>query len=252
MNPLVLDGLTKNFGELQTLVGVNMTLTPGERRVILGPNGAGKTTLFHTISGVHPATRGTVTLFGQDVTKLSVQARARLGLGRTYQISNLFGELTVFENLFLGIQAQSPGKFTFLAPAVTRKKVVDEVEAAIELWDLKDVRDSQVKYLSYGQQRQIEVVLAMATKPKLLLLDEPTAGLSPAETASMTKFLGGLDRTITILMIEHDMDVAFEVADNITVLYFGRVLVEGPVAEVRGDSRVRDIYLGEPKWEGLI
>lgn len=252
MNPLVLSGLTKTFGKLQTLTDVNMTLKAGERRVILGPNGAGKTTLFHTISGVHEATAGTVTLFGEDVTRLPVHKRALMGLGRTYQITNLFGELTVFENLFLGIQAQSPGRFTFVTPAANRKAITQKVEETIETWGLSDVRGSQVKHLSYGQQRQIEVVLALATKPKLLLLDEPTAGLSPAETSSMTQFLSGLDRAVTIIMIEHDMDVAFNVADNITVLYFGRVLVEGPVEEVKGDPRVRDIYLGEPKWEALL
>ncbi|MBI5442318.1 MAG: ABC transporter ATP-binding protein [Deltaproteobacteria bacterium] len=249
MRPLEIDGLTKSFGGLQTLCGVSLTVEEGERRVILGPNGAGKTTLFHTISGVHAATGGAIRIFGTDATRLPAHRRVRLGLGRTFQITNLFPDLTVFETLFLGVQSHERGRFSMFRPAGACRSVVDRVRELVREWELGGVQDERVKNLSYGQQRQLEVILAMAGRPRLLLLDEPTAGLSPAETASMTRFLNGLDRKVTILLIEHDMDVAFEVADRITVLYFGNVLTEGTPAEVRGDPRVTEIYLGTPQWE---
>lgn len=252
MRPLEVTNLVKSFGGVQTLCGVSFSLEEGERRVILGPNGAGKTTFFHTVSGVHAATSGTVKLFGEDVTTLPLHQRVRRGLGRTFQITNLFPELTVFDTLFLGVQAQEPGSLTFFRPASGSRRIVGRVEEIIAQWGLGAIRDERVKHLSYGQQRQLEVVLAMAGRPRLLLLDEPTAGLSPAETASMTQFLGSLGRDITILMIEHDMDVAFGVADRITVLYFGTILTEGLPSEVQADQRVTDIYLGEQKWEAIV
>jgi branched-chain amino acid transport system ATP-binding protein len=193
-----------------------------------------------------------VKLFGKDVTTLPLHRRIKLGLGRTFQITNLFPELTVFETLFLGVQAQEKGSFVFFRPASASRGIVARVEEIIDQWGLQEIRGERVKHLSYGQQRQLEVVLAMAGKPRLLLLDEPTAGLSPAETASMTRFLGSLGRDITILMIEHDMDVAFGVADRITVLYFGTILTEGLPSEVQADQRVTDIYLGEQKWEAIV
>lgn len=252
MKPLEISDLSKSFGGLQTLCGISLELVEGERRVILGPNGAGKTTLFHTISGVHAPTGGSIRLFGTEVSRLPPHQRVRLGLGRTFQITNLFPDLTVAETLFLGVQAQERGRFRFLRPASKCREVMARVEEAVAQWELGAVWDTRVKHLSYGQQRQLEVILAMTARPRLLLLDEPTAGLSPAETADMTRFLRGLGRDITILLIEHDMDVAFELAERITVLYFGRILTEGPPEEVRSDRRVMDIYLGEPSWEGPL
>ena len=251
MKPLEVEGLHKSFGGLQTLCDVTLSLEEGERRVLLGPNGAGKTTLFHTISGIHAPTSGTVKLFGTDVNRFAPHQRVRLGLGRTFQITNLFRELTVFETLFLGVQSREKGRYVFFRPAGSCRPIVARVEETIGQWGLEAIRDTRVKNLSYGQQRQLEVILAMTGKPRLLLLDEPTAGLSPAETAAMTAFLQGLGREITILLIEHDMDVAFEVADRITVLYFGAILTEGLPAEVQADPRVLEIYLGEHRGAGL-
>lgn len=245
MKALEVENLVKDFGRLRSLAGVSMKVEHGERRAILGPNGAGKTTLFHTIRGVHMATEGTVRIFGQDVTRLPAHRRVKLGLGGTFQITNLFPELTVFETLFLGAQALERGRFAFFRPAGWSRKAVSRVQEMTDEWDLAPVQDALTKELSYGQQRQLEVILAMTGKPRLLLLDEPTAGLSPAETTSMTRFLSGLSRDMTILLIEHDMDVAFEVADQVTVLYFGEVLAEGTCAEVQRDGRVLDIYLGQ-------
>jgi branched-chain amino acid transport system ATP-binding protein len=251
MKPLEVKKLNKSFGGLQTLCDVTLALEEGERRVILGPNGAGKTTLFHTVSGIHAPTSGSVKLFGTEVSRLPPHKRVRLGLGRTFQITNLFRELTVFETLFLGVQSQKKGRYVFYRPAGSCRPIVARVEETIEQWGLDAVRTTRVKNLSYGQQRQLEVILAMTGNPKLLLLDEPTAGLSPAETAAMTAFLRGLGREITILLIEHDMDVAFEIADRITVLYFGAILTEGAPAAVQADPQVLEIYLGEQRLEGI-
>ncbi|MHB8763778.1 MAG: ABC transporter ATP-binding protein [Deferrisomatales bacterium] len=251
MRPLVVSKLNKNFGGLRTLLDVDLALEEGERRVILGPNGAGKTTLFHTISGFHAPTSGSVKLFGTEASRLAPHRRVKLGLGRTFQVTNLFRELTVFETLFLGVQSHEPGRYAFFRPAAACRPIVARIEAMIEQWGLGEIRDARVKNLSYGQQRQLEVILAMAGRPRLLLLDEPTAGLSPAETAAMTAFLRGLGREITLLLIEHDMDVAFELADRITVLHFGAVLTEGLPDAVRSDPRVLEIYLGQQAWERL-
>lgn len=251
MKPLQVEKVTKSFGGVQTLCGVSLSLEAGERRVLLGPNGAGKTTLFHTISGVHTITSGTVRLFGKEVTGLAPHRRVKLGLGRTFQLTTLFPELTVRETLFLGVQARRKGKFRLFCPAGSCREVMARVEEIVEQWELGAVGEVQVKNLSYGQQRQLEVILALAGNPRLLLLDEPTAGLSPAETTSMTHFLSTLGRDVTLLLIEHDMDVAFELADRLTVLYFGKVLAEGTPDEVRRDTRVTDIYLGEARWEGM-
>jgi len=245
VKPLEVDKVVKRFGGLETLGGVCLSLEEGERRVMLGPNGAGKTTFFHTVSGVHTVTSGSIKLFGREVTGMAVHRRVKLGLGRTFQITNLFPELTVFEGLYLGVQAHERERAIFFWPAMRCKKLTRRLDQIIEQWGLGDIRETQIKHLSYGQQRQLEVILAMSANPKLLLLDEPTAGLSPAETSSMTKFLCGLGRDITIMMIEHDMDVAFQLADRITVLNFGKILTEGPPKEVQNDPRVMEIYLGE-------
>lgn len=245
MIPLQVENVTKDFGRLRSLSHVSLSVEAGERRVILGPNGAGKTTLFHIIRGVHFATEGSVRLFGQEVTRLAPHRRVKLGLGGTFQVTNLFPNLTVMETLFLGAQALQRERFIFFRPARFSRSAMTRTEQLIAEWDLAPVAGLPVKELSYGQQRQLEVILAMAGRPRLLLLDEPTAGLSPAETASITRFLAGLSRDMTILFIEHDMDVAFELADKVTVLSFGEVLTEGSCAEVQRDPRVLDIYLGQ-------
>jgi branched-chain amino acid transport system ATP-binding protein len=242
--PLQVEDVTKDFGRLRSLSHVSLSIETGERRVILGPNGAGKTTLFNTIRGAHFATEGSVRLFGEEVTRLAPHRRVKLGLGGTFQITNLFPNLTVLETLFLGAQALQRGRFIFFRPARFSRQAMARAEELVAEWDLALVAGLPVKELSYGQQRQLEVILAMAGRPRLLLLDEPTSGLSPAETNSMTRFLSGLSRDTTILFIEHDMDVAFELADNVTVLSFGEVLTEGSCAEIQRVPRVLDIYLG--------
>jgi len=244
VRPLEVRELAKNFGGLRALQGVCLALEPGERRALIGPNGAGKTTLFHCISGALAPTGGTIHLFGRDVTGLPAHRRARLGVGRTYQVTNLFADLTVFDNVLLGVQAGEPTRFAVHRPARSYRPLVARVEALLRGWDLWEAREAPVRELSYGVQRQVEIVLALARRPRLLLLDEPTAGLSPGERAAVTVMIRRLDPDMALLLIEHDMDVAFEVAVTITVLHEGEVVAEGGAAAIKADPRVREIYLG--------
>jgi len=238
------EGLRKHYGGLRAVDGVDLEVLEGERRAIIGPNGAGKTTLFHLLSGEVPASGGRIVLFGRDVTRLPPYRRTGLGIGRTYQVTNLFPRLSVLENALLATFGLRPQKYDPFRPALRHREVLDEARALLEAFGLWDKRDWPIGSLSYGEQRQLEIVLALAGQPRLLLLDEPTAGLSPAETHAVTRIVRGLDPKITVLLIEHDMDVAFQVAQRITVLHFGRVLAEGTVDEVRGNPDVQAIYLG--------
>ncbi len=244
MKALETRGLCKNFGGLKATRDVSLQVEVGERRAIIGPNGAGKTTFFHLISGFLLPTLGTVSLFGRDVTHLRIHERAALGISRTFQVTNLFQKLTLFDNILLGVQGKKRSRVCFWRPLSTFHDTMAETERLLKEWSLWEKKDAPLKNLSYGEQRQIEVILALATKPRLLLLDEPTAGLSAAESASMASFITGLSREITIILIEHDMDVAFEIADMISVLYFGSVLAEGRPDEIKGNQRVAEVYLG--------
>jgi branched-chain amino acid transport system ATP-binding protein len=241
---LDVQALSKNFGGLRAIRDVSLEIEEGERRAVIGPNGAGKTTLFHLISGFLSPSSGHVSLFGRDVTNLRAHQRAALGMARTFQVTNLFPKLTLFENILLGVQAIQRARFCFYRLVRSFQEVILEAERLLKEWNLWEKREDLLKNLSYGEQRQIEVIMALATKPRLLLLDEPTAGLSPAETALVTSIIKGLPREITTILIEHDMDVAFEIAEKITVLHFGSVLAEGSLEEIKGNPKVTEIYLG--------
>ncbi|HLW46337.1 MAG TPA: ABC transporter ATP-binding protein [bacterium] len=241
---LELDGICRRFGGLEAIRDVSMSVPEGARRAIIGPNGAGKTTLFNIITGELPATSGRLRLFGRDVTGLPPHARAAMGVGRTFQITNLFGPLTVEDNVLLAVQALSPAKYRMLWPLRGDRAVLARARALLEPAGLWAKRDAEVRVLSYGEQRQLEVLLALAGHPRLLLLDEPAAGLSPGERREMARFIKGLDPHLTLLLIEHDMDVAFEIVDTITVLHFGCVVADGPKEAVRADPSVQEIYLG--------
>jgi len=241
---LVVENLSKDFGGLRAVDGVNLTIEPGERRVLMGPNGAGKTTFFNMISGVYPASSGKISFFGRDITQLPPYRRAELGMGRTYQITNLFPKLTVAENILMACQALERTKFVMFRPVSSYRRLTDRCNELLKEFDLWEKRDTLIKNLSHGVQRQIEVALALAERPRLLLLDEPAAGLSSAETHGLTLLLKRLDPNITILLIEHDMDVAFEFAETITVLYQGKFLIEGPKELIRNNPTVQEIYLG--------
>ena len=244
MNALAVEGLTKNFGGLRALDNVTLGAASGERLAIIGPNGAGKTTFFNVITGLLPPSSGRIAFFGRDVTRLSTHRRAQLGLARTFQITALFPHLTVLDSALLAVQASDSVRFTLHRPATTYPHLYDRAEALLNEWGLVDRRNIQTRHLSYGEQRQVELVLALAGTPKVLLLDEPTAGLSPAETASVTTMIQRLSREITILLIEHDMDVAFDLVDRMIVLFQGRILAQGAKDDIRKNPEVMEIYLG--------
>ncbi len=210
----------------------------------MGPNGAGKTTLFNMISGIYPATEGRILFFDKEVTHLPSYRRAALGMARTFQITNLFPKLTVAENILMACQALERTNFVVYRRLSSYRRLMDKCDDLLHRFDLWEKRNEMVKNLSHGDQRQIEVALALAESPRLLLLDEPAAGLSSAETQALTLLLRKLDPSITILLIEHDMDVAFEFAEKITVLYQGKFLTEGTKEEIKNNPTVQEIYLG--------
>jgi len=241
---LTLDGVSKHFGGLRAVDGVALAVRPGERRALIGPNGAGKTTLFNLISGALPVSSGRITLFGRDVTSAPAHHRAAQGLARTFQITNLFPDLTVLDNTQLAVQAHTAHRFSMLRPVRTFADLQGRARAILDSVGLASVAGAMVRNLSHGEQRQLEIALALAGRPRVLLLDEPTAGLSPAESRLMAGLLARLDPAITVLMIEHDMDIALELSPHVTVLHYGSVIADGSRDEVRADPQVREIYLG--------
>lgn len=241
---LVIENLIKDFGGLRAVDNINLTIQPGERRAIIGPNGAGKTTLFNLVSGVYTASGGRILYFEKDVTGLPSYRRAALGIARTYQITNLFQNLTVSENILMACQALERMKFVMFRPLSSYRDLMDKCINLLKEFELWEKRNELIKNLSHGDQREIEVALALAGQPRLLLLDEPTAGLSSAETHAMTLLIKKLDPSITILLIEHDMDVAFEFAGRITVLHQGKFLADGNREEIKSNPMVQQIYLG--------
>ena len=216
----------------------------GERRLIIGPNGAGKTTLFNMLSGVFAVSSGRIMLFDHDITHMPAYERARMGLARTFQITNLFPHLTVFENILLALLAANDTAFSLHRSMQANRQLYHSAEALLKEWELSATAGRLAKEISYGEQRQIDLILAIAVQPKVLLLDEPTAGLSAAEVVRVVGMIRSLPREMTVLMIEHDMDVAFDLADRITVLHQGRLIAEGDSEAIRGNPQVNEIYLG--------
>jgi branched-chain amino acid transport system ATP-binding protein len=240
---LRLRGVGRRFGGVHAVRDVDLEIRPGERRAILGPNGAGKTTLFNVISGEFPPTAGAIELFGRDVTVEPGRKRARLGLSRTFQTSRLFLGMTVEDNLYLALLGVRSGH---LRPVRTKTdtELRERARKMAEDVGLGDAGDRMVGELSHGEQRQLEVGMARSTDPKLMMLDEPAAGLSRAERVRLTEMLRELDPQITLILIEHDMDVALGVADWVTMMHNGSVLVEGTPAQIRANETVHELYLG--------
>jgi len=241
---LVLDRVSRSFGGLQAVKRVNLRVRAGERRAIIGPNGAGKTTLFNLISGELPLSGGRLWLFGTDISRLSPHRRAARGLARTFQITNLFPRLSVLENIILAAQALERTKFAMLRPIGAYRHLYGRARRVLEAFGMWDRRDEEIRNLSHGEQRQVEVALALTGEPRVLLLDEPTAGLAPGESRAMAALLRRLDPAITMLIIEHDMDIAFDLAERITVLHLGEIVAEGTTEEIRASRTVQEIYLG--------
>ena len=242
---LELTAISKHFGGLHAVEDVSLRLDAGDRHGILGPNGAGKTTLFHLITGVLPVTSGRISLFRQDVTHWPTHKRTALGMARTFQITSLFPRLTVLDNVLLAVQGVRPMKLIMWRPLTGYANVYEKAEQLLSDVNFWHLRNQQVRNLSHGEQRQLEVVLALASDPKVLLLDEPSAGLATGESREMAQFLNSLDTDLSLLIIEHDLDVLFGVVSDITVLHYGKVLCEGPCHEVRNDPQVKEIYLGK-------
>mgnify|MGYP001194550070 CR=1 FL=1 len=244
MSLLKVEGLSKSFKGLQVLKNVSLDLEPGERHVIIGPNGAGKTTLFNCINGNLIPNEGRVLVKGKEVTKLPPNTRVPLGMARTFQKNNLFGPLTVEENVQLAVTATKPYRYKWFKPVTSYRETMEEAERLLKEWDLWERRKRIVNELSYGEQRLLEILLALASKPEILMLDEPTSGMSPAETALTTKLIQSLPRSISLVVIEHDMEVVFAIADRITVLHHGEVFMTGHPEDVKGDEKVKEIYFG--------
>ena len=240
---LVLDGVTRAFGALRAVDDVSLTVAAGERRAILGANGAGKTTLFNAITGDFPATAGRSRFVDEDVTDLPPYERIRRGLRRTYQSSLLFRDLSVRDNVFLAVRGVASGRFSFLRPRRTHASCV-ATQDLLERVRLTPVADDLVATLSHGQQRQLEIAMALAGAPRLILLDEPAAGLSPAERRELVALLRGLPAHMSFVLIEHDLDIALRVVERVTVMHNGRVLKEGTPAEIESDADVQAIYMG--------
>jgi branched-chain amino acid transport system ATP-binding protein len=242
---VAINNLAKVFGGLRAVDGVSLKVAPGERRALIGPNGAGKTTLFHCVTGTLQASSGSVKLFDNDVTYLPEYQRTKLGIGRTFQITNVFADLSLTENLALAIVGTDRRKWIWGRPLGSFPDIRAQALAGLEAVGLKLHPDKPVKLLSYGERRQLELALALSTRPRVLFLDEPCAGLSPSERQRIFNMIRALPREITVVMIEHDMDVALGLADRVTVMNRGRVMAEGTPTEVQSNIEVRNVYFGQ-------
>jgi len=245
MTALAVTGLTKSFGGLRVTNGVDLAIAPGERRLIIGPNGAGKTTLFNLITGEMAPDAGSIALFGQDITRTPCRRRAHLGMARTYQIITLFPRYTILRNVTLALLGLSGLRWNPLIDLDRQHELARHADEALARVGLRHIADRPLTETSYGERRRVEIAMAMAQSPKVLLLDEPFAGLSIDERRDVQQLLAAIPRDVTMVMIEHNMDVALDLADRITLLHFGEVIVEGTRAEVVADPRTREVYLGE-------
>ena len=241
---LELKGLAKSFGGLRALREVNLKICAGDRRAIIGPNGAGKTTLFNVITGMLPASAGHILLCGRDVTRWPSHRRAALGMARTFQLTSLFPGLTVLDNVLLAANGLRRTKFVAWRFLSSCRDLHAKADDLLERAGFQDRRHVEVRKLSHGEQRQLEIVLGLASDPKILLLDEPAAGLSSGESHGMARLLRRLDPHLALLLIEHDMDVVFDVASQISVLHFGEILEAGTADQIRRSDKVQQIYLG--------
>ncbi len=244
---LKLTNVVVQFGALRAVDSVSLSVAPGERRAIIGPNGAGKTTLFNAITGVIPPTSGQVLFGTKDMTRLAPHRRAALGIARTFQITNLFASLTVEENMKLALRGLKRRKFSMFGRDALDAAETAVAEQSLAVARLASRRRALVKELSYGEQRQLELALSLAAQPRLLLLDEPAAGLSPAERSMVADIIRSLPRDLTLVLIEHDMDLALGLVDYVSCLYEGRVLVEASPTDIRTNSAVQDVYLGKAR-----
>jgi branched-chain amino acid transport system ATP-binding protein len=242
---LELKGVSKRFGGVVATDRVTLDVAPGEVHALIGPNGAGKTTLVGQISGALPVDAGGISFLGSDITRAKQHQRVQAGLARSYQITSIFKRFSVLENLALAVQARSGSSFSFWRPVAAEAALADEARAIAEEIGLSQRLEATAGNLAHGEQRALEVGLALATGPKLVLLDEPMAGMGPEESARMISLIGRVRAKVTVLLVEHDMDAVFRLADRITVMVNGRVIATGSPAQIRADAEVRRAYLGD-------
>ena len=245
MSALAVRGLEKSFGGLRVTAAVDLVVEPGERRLIIGPNGAGKTTLFNLVTGELRPDAGSIALFDHDITRVPSRRRPHLGIARTYQIITLFPRDSLLRNVTLSLLGLSPLRWNPFVRLERREALIVRAREVLARVGLDHLGERPLAQTSYGERRRVEIAMALAQDPKILLLDEPFAGLSIDERRDVLRLVTGIPRDVTIVMIEHDMDVALDFAERITVLHFGAVVVEGTRAEVVADPRTKEIYLGE-------
>ncbi len=241
---LEIEKLAQSYGALNVLTDISFTLQAGDRAALIGPNGAGKTTLFNVISGFTPPSAGQITLLGQDVTHMPTHTRVSLGLARSFQISNLFPELSLLNNVLLAIQGIQTTRYQMFRPITAYKDNITKAQALLELIGLWEKRDDLISVLGHGEQRQMEIILSLATGPKILLLDEPNAGLTGTESDNLIDMIHNLVGVTTVLLTAHDTDLVFRFADKVMVLYYGKIIAEGTPDEIQNNPEVQEIYLG--------
>jgi branched-chain amino acid transport system ATP-binding protein len=247
---LEVDRLAQSYGGLSVLMEISFRLMAGEKVAIIGPNGAGKTTLFNVLSGYVSPNSGQIHFFGQDITHLPTEARASLGLARSFQISTLFPQLSVLTNVLLAIQGIQTTRYHMFRPITAYRDNLVKAQELLELVGLWEKRDSLVSVLGHGEQRQMEIILSLASKPKLLLLDEPSAGLTAGESDKLIDMIHSLVADTTVLLTAHDTDLVFELAERVMVLYYGKIIAQGTPEEIQNDPKVREIYLGSEEQAG--
>jgi len=250
MEALRVEGLSKDFGGVRALRGVSFSVEAGEHLAIIGPNGAGKTTLFNLLSGQLPPTAGSVYLFGQEITNMPAHRCAHLGIARSFQLTTLFLNLTVLENILLALQGTRPSRFQMFRSATAYEHLYTKAQELLDSMDLWGKKDDPVHAISYGEQRKLEIALSLASEPKLLLLDEPSSGLTTAESADITSMIRNLGTDITAILVAHDMDLVFGVAERIIVLHYGEIIAEGTGEKISTDPRVKEIYIGSEEATG--
>lgn len=242
---LTIEGLSKSFGALVVNSDISLDIMPGELHAIIGPNGAGKTTFINQLSGSMRSDAGKIVLHGKDITALSMVERVRLGLARSYQITSILEDFSILENTAMAVQARSGSSFRFFRAAANEKALNDEAMFALSRVGLADQAGRRAGSLSHGEKRQLEIAIALATDARLLVLDEPLAGTGPEESAILVDLMKTLKKNHTIILVEHDMDAVFALADRISVLVYGRVIATGTPEDIRKDAGVRAAYLGE-------
>jgi branched-chain amino acid transport system ATP-binding protein len=241
---LFLENVSVRFGALNAVDGVSLAVREGERRAVIGPNGAGKTTLFNAVTGVLPPADGKIVFNGRDITRAAPHTRAALGIGRTFQITNLFPSLSVAQNMQLAVRGLAARKFSVFGSTALTADEKTRLDRAMGLTRIAARAATPVRELSYGEQRQLEMAMALATAPRLLLLDEPAAGLSPGERTIVADIIRALPRDLTVILIEHDMDLVLSLVDWVTCLNNGQFLAEGAPADIRANTKIQDVYLG--------